>query len=50
MTVPPRAVLRKAAFQRAAPQSEIRQQHLPEGGLALPANRRINPLAGAARG
>lgn len=30
-----RAVLRTAACQRAAQPSEIRQQHLPEGGLVL---------------
>lgn len=32
-TIAHRTVLGKAAFQCAAQQSEIRQQHLPEGGL-----------------
>lgn len=46
-TITHRTVLRKAAFQRAAQQSDIRKQHLPEVDLILLTNRGINPFAGA---
>lgn len=49
-TITHRTVLRKAAFQCAAQQSDIRKQHLPEVDLILLANRGINPFAGAPSG